>query len=136
VFLYLNNNVVLQQRRSSQRSSTQQASQKNARKTASQQPSTRGRNNGRSSQSQASPSQEESVDYDLDRMVTEVVQYLLISEQRHFPVKKADITKLLGLKGHCASIFKSVIIEAAKLLGPYFRDDWYDTRFHRKNTYK
>lgn len=54
--------------------------------------------------------------YDLDRMVTEVVQYLLISEQKRLPVKKADITKLIGLRGSQSKNFKAIMTAAGKFL--------------------
>lgn len=49
-------------------------------------------------------------------MTTEVVQYFLIMEQKRYPIKKADITKLLGLKGNSNQTFKAVIEKVEELL--------------------
>lgn len=57
---------------------------------------------------------------DIDRMVTEVVQYLLIMEQKKFPVKKQEITKLLNLKGNSLKTFKSVLSASDKYLEEVF----------------
>ena len=53
-------------------------------------------------------------------MVTEVVQYLLIMEQKKFPVKKQEITKLLNLKGNSLKTFKSVLSASDKYLEEVF----------------
>lgn len=80
----------------------------------SSQPSQQNRSNGTHA-SQQSQTQDSS-DYDVERMVTEVIQYLLISERKRLPVKKADITKHLALKGNTAKIFKTVMVAAGKFL--------------------
>lgn len=54
--------------------------------------------------------------HELKRMTTEVVQYFLIMEQKRYPIKKADITKLLGLKGNSNQTFKAVIEKVEELL--------------------
>ena len=53
---------------------------------------------------------------DIERMVAEVVQYFLIMEQKKFPVRKQDITKLLNLKGNSMKTFKSVLTASDKYL--------------------
>lgn len=54
--------------------------------------------------------------HELKRMTTEVVQYFLIMEQKRYPVKKADITKLLGLKGNSNRTFRAVIEQVEEIL--------------------
>ena len=51
---------------------------------------------------------------DVDRLVSEVVQYFLIMEQKKFPVKRADIVKLLH--GISQKNYKTVISHAQKYL--------------------
>ncbi len=53
---------------------------------------------------------------EIDRMVAEVIQYFLIMEQKKFPVKKIDITKLLALKGNSMKTFKAVIAKSGEFL--------------------
>jgi len=57
---------------------------------------------------------------DIERMVAEVVQYFLIMEQKKFPVRKQDITKLLNLKGNSMKTFKSVLTASDKYLEDVF----------------
>jgi len=57
---------------------------------------------------------------DIDRMVTEVVQYLLIMEQKKFPVKKQELTKLLNLKGNSLKTFRLVLSASDKYLEEVF----------------
>ena len=54
--------------------------------------------------------------HEIARYTTEVLQYFLIMEQKRFPVKKADITKMLGLKGNSNKTFKAVMTQASKYL--------------------
>ncbi len=49
-------------------------------------------------------------------MVTEVVQYLLITERKGIPVKKADITKLIELRGSAIKTFKAVMEKAGEFV--------------------
>ena len=104
----------------SQRSS--QRSQR-TRTSSSQQPSSQSSQRERRSQrdrdEDETPSQREAPDvnvHELKRMTSEVVQYFLIMEQKRYPVKKADITKLLGLKGNSNRTFKAVIEKVGDLL--------------------
>ena len=60
---------------------------------------------------------------DIDRMVAEVVQYLLIMEQKKFPVRKQEITKLLNLKGNSLKTFKLVLTASNKYLDEVFLDN-------------
>lgn len=69
----------------------------------------------RASTSQSQHTQEDDLS-DIDRLVAEVIQYFLVMEQKKFPVKKADITKLLQGKGLSAKVFKTVISQAGKYL--------------------
>lgn len=49
-------------------------------------------------------------------MVAEVIQYFLVMEQKKFPVKKADITKLLQSKSISPKLFTTVVSQAGKYL--------------------
>ena len=53
---------------------------------------------------------------EIDRMVAEVIQYFLVMEQKKFPVKKIDITKLLSLKGNSMKTFKAVMAKSGEFL--------------------
>ncbi len=67
------------------------------------------------SQSQKSPEETQ----DIDRLVAEVIQYFLVMEQKRFPVKKVDITKLIN--GKCSpKTFKAIMAQAAKYLNDVF----------------
>ena len=54
--------------------------------------------------------------HEIRRYTTEVIQYFLIMEQKRFPVKKADITKLLSLKGNANKTFRAIIAQAGTIL--------------------
>lgn len=80
------------------------------------QPTQRLQSSQQSTQSQGSSQSHENIP-DFDRMVAEVVQYFLVMEQKRFPVKRADITKLLNLKGVAtAKAFKAVMAQAGQYL--------------------
>lgn len=66
-------------------------------------------------------------------MVTEVVQYLLITERKGIPVKKADITKLIELKGSAIKTFKAVMEKAGEFVESVFGFHLYE--FEGKSGY-
>ena len=91
-----------------QRASVSSQSQSSQRTQSTPRPSQTQRAN--SSQSQRSP---EETTEDIDRLVSEVIQYFLVMEQKRFPVRKADINKIFSGK---AKSFKAVMAKAGKYL--------------------
>lgn len=59
-------------------------------------------------------------DVELERMVAQMVQYMLVAEQRKLPVKKSELVKALQLRGSTSKTFKTVVAEAGQLLTNLF----------------